>query len=117
MLVDLIFEKDETIRSHRYTIINKEQATIFAWIKITRADGTPGVLWMKATALYDAKGAFIAALSMVRDITDELGEELLRQADDPSAPKSIRARSPWLLTPQAESSRRQERALSAPRDP
>ncbi|MGA2917231.1 response regulator [Methanoregula sp.] len=81
MLVDLIFEKDETIRSHRYTIINKEQATIFAWIKITRADGTPGVLWMKATALYDAKGAFIAALSMVRDITNELGEELLRQAD------------------------------------
>ena len=81
MLVDLIFEKDETIRSNRYTIINKEQATIFAWIKITGSDGTPGVLWMKATALYDAKGAFIAALSRVRDITDELGPELLRQAD------------------------------------
>jgi Flp pilus assembly protein TadD len=81
MLVDLIFEKDETIRSHRYTIINKEQATLFAWIKITGSDGTPGVLWMKATALYDAKGAFIAALSTVRDITDELGQELLRQAD------------------------------------
>ena len=36
---------------------------------------------MKAAALYDAKGAFIAALSMVRDITDELGAELLRQAE------------------------------------
>jgi Flp pilus assembly protein TadD/DNA-binding response OmpR family regulator len=81
MLVDLIFEKDETIRSNRYTIINKELDTIFAWIKVAGSDGTPGLLWMKATALYDAKGAFIAALSMVRDVTDELGGELLRQAD------------------------------------
>jgi CheY-like chemotaxis protein len=84
MLADLIFEKDETIRSHRYTIINKEQATIFAWTKISRGDDSPGILWMKATALYDAKGTFIAALSMVRDITDEFGEELLRLADQGS---------------------------------
>lgn len=81
MLVDLIFENDETIRKHKYTIINKEQGTIFAWTKISRSDGSPGILWMKASALYDAKGAFIAALTIVRDITDELGEELLRQAD------------------------------------
>jgi DNA-binding response OmpR family regulator/Flp pilus assembly protein TadD len=81
MLADLIFEKDEAIRGHRYTIISREEHTIFAWIKITRSDGTPGILWMKAAALYDPKGAFIAALSMVRDITDELGVELLRQAE------------------------------------
>lgn len=81
MLADLIFEKDEVIRSSRYTIISRDQETIVAWTKIARKDGSPGVLWMKATALYDARGAFIAALCMVRDITDELGEELLRQAE------------------------------------
>jgi DNA-binding response OmpR family regulator/Flp pilus assembly protein TadD len=79
MLADLIFETDDIIRKHQYRIITKDQATIFAWIKNTRKDGSPGVLWMKAMAIYDAKGVFIAALSMVRDITDELGEELLRQ--------------------------------------
>jgi Flp pilus assembly protein TadD len=50
-----------------------------AWIKVAGKDGSERVLWMKATPLHDAKGTFIASITMVRDITGELGDELLRQ--------------------------------------
>ena len=35
---------------------------------------------MKASALHDGKGVFISTIGTVRDITDELGAELLRQS-------------------------------------
>jgi Flp pilus assembly protein TadD len=38
---------------------------------------------MKAMALHDAKGAFVASIGSVKDITDDLGVELLRQATLP----------------------------------
>jgi DNA-binding response OmpR family regulator len=62
MLTDLIFETDETIRKNRYTIISKEQGLILAWIKTSTQSGDDRVLWMKAMALKDAKGAFVAAI-------------------------------------------------------
>jgi hypothetical protein len=37
------------------------------------------VLLMKASALNDGKGVFISSIGSVRDITDELGAELLQQ--------------------------------------
>ncbi len=80
MLTELIFEKDETITKNRYTIINKEQGSIIAWIKCLNPDGSDRVLWMKAMALYDAKGAFVASIGSIKDISDDLGQELLRQA-------------------------------------
>ena len=80
MLTELVFEKDETIAKQKYTIISREQGTICAWTIARDKDGEEKVLWMKAAALHDAKGAFIAAIGSVRDITSELGQELLRQA-------------------------------------
>jgi Flp pilus assembly protein TadD/PAS domain-containing protein len=81
MLSDLIFESNETILRNKYTIIKKEQDSVFAWTRVTgRSDGEE-VLWMKATPLYDAKGAFVAIITHVKDITDELGVELLRQTE------------------------------------
>ena len=79
MLTDLIFEKDAIITKNRYTIIDREQGKILAWIKCFTPDGKDRVLWMKAQALHDAKGAFVAAIGSVKDITDDLGQELLRQ--------------------------------------
>jgi len=79
MLTDLIFEKDETITKNRYRIIDKEQGTILAWIKGLTNEGKDRVLLMKAMALHDAKGAFVAAIGSVKDITDDFGQELLRQ--------------------------------------
>ena len=85
MLTDLIFENDETITKNRYTIIDKEQGTILAWIKSVTNEGKVRVLWMKAMALHDAKGAFVAAIGSVKDITDDFGQELLRQTTPPTS--------------------------------
>jgi DNA-binding response OmpR family regulator len=80
MLTDLIFESESAISKSGYTIINKDQGTIFAWIKAPGSEGEDRVLWMKASALHDGKGVFISTVGAVRDITDELGEDLLRQS-------------------------------------
>jgi DNA-binding response OmpR family regulator/Flp pilus assembly protein TadD len=81
MLSDLIFESDDTIARNRYTLIKKEQDSVFAWTRITGKGDGENIIWMKATPLYDAKGAFIAIVTQVKDITDELGDELLRQVE------------------------------------
>jgi PAS domain S-box-containing protein len=81
VLADLIFEKDETIERNGFRIINKDQGLLSAWTKVAGDEGEQKVVWMKAMALYDAKGTFIAVITMVRDITGELGEELLRQTE------------------------------------
>lgn len=79
MLTELVFEKEDAITRNKYRIINREEGTICAWT-VARADGgDERVIWMKAAALHDAKGAFIAAIGAVRDITGEIGPELLRQ--------------------------------------
>jgi DNA-binding response OmpR family regulator len=79
LLTNLIFESDETIIKNRYRIIDKEPGTIVAWIKGVTREGNDRVLWMKAMALHDAKGAFVAVIGSVKDITEGLGQELLRQ--------------------------------------
>jgi len=79
MLTDLIFENDETITKNRYTIINKEQGKILAWIKGIAKVGKDRILWMKAMALHDGKGVFVASIGSVKDITDDFEREPLRQ--------------------------------------
>jgi PAS domain S-box-containing protein len=79
MLSDLIFQDDATIGQNNYTIIEKDKGTITAWIKAVDPKGSQKVLWMKSTALYDSKGMFVGVLGKVKDITDELGQELLAQ--------------------------------------
>ena len=79
MLTDLVFEKDEAIGNTRYRITGRDDTTICAWIASRGADGSEKVLWMKAAALHDAKGAFIGAIGSVRDITGDIGQDLLRQ--------------------------------------
>jgi len=79
MLIDLIFHDEKTIRQRNYSIVAKDQGTLTGWIKVTGTDGKDRVWWMKAMALYDGKGIFIGAIGAVRDITDQLGTELLKQ--------------------------------------
>ncbi len=81
VLADLIFEKDEAIERNGFRIINRDQGMLSAWTKVAGKGGDPRVIWMKAMPLYDARGTFIAAITMVRDITGELGGDLLRQTE------------------------------------
>ena len=89
MLSDLIFQDDATIAQNNYTIIEKDKGTITAWTKSVNAQGSQKVLWMKSTALHDSKGMFIGVMGKVRDITDELGPELIAQQ-----PQTIPASTP-----------------------
>ncbi|PKL65115.1 MAG: hypothetical protein CVV32_06100 [Methanomicrobiales archaeon HGW-Methanomicrobiales-3] len=79
MLTELVFEDEGAITRHKYTIVSRDEGTVCAWT-VARADGgDERVIWMKAAALHDAKGAFVGAIGAVRDITGEIGPELLRQ--------------------------------------
>ena len=82
MLSDLIFQDDATIMENNYTIIEKEKGTITAWIKAIPEEGRQAILWMKSTALYDSKGMFIGVMGKVRDITEEMGPELLNKPEN-----------------------------------
>ena len=79
MLSDIIFQDDATIAQNNYTIIEKDKGLVTAWTKTVDAQGSQKVLWMKSSALYDSKGMFIGVMGKVKDITDELGPELLAQ--------------------------------------
>lgn len=95
MLSDLIFQEDATIMENNYTIIEKEKGTITAWIKAIPEEGRQVVLWMKSTALYDSKGMFIGVMGKIRDITEEMGPELLNKVgrvktgSEPSEPVPV----------------------------
>ena len=95
MLSDLIFQDDATLLENHYTIIEKEKGTITAWTKATPEEGRQTVLWMKSTALYDSKGIFIGVMGRVRDVTEEMGAELL------TIPKQVAGSSGTPLSPKA----------------
>ena len=72
MLSDLVFEDETSIRKSGYTIVKKMKGSAIAWTKA----GDGRVLWMKAEALYDTSDLLIGVISSVRDVTDELGNDL-----------------------------------------
>jgi len=79
MLSDLIFQDEAALLENNYSIIEKEKGTVTAWVKAIPEEGRQTVLWMKSTALYDSKGVFIGVMGKVRDITEEMGAELLHK--------------------------------------
>jgi tetratricopeptide (TPR) repeat protein len=97
MLSDLIFQDDAIIMQNNYSIIEKDKGTITAWTKSVTADGSQNVLWMKSTALYDSRGMFIGVMGKVKDVTDELGPELLAQTSQVT-PAQTQAAPPTTAT-------------------
>ncbi|MDD1687087.1 response regulator [Methanoregula sp.] len=76
VLGDLIFEPDETIVKNGYTIITRDKDTVLAWTFTRGNNGNKKAFWMKAKHLHDTKGAFIAVITMIRDITVEKSREI-----------------------------------------
>lgn len=101
MLSDLIFQDDAAVLEHKYSIIEREKGTITAWIKATPEEGRQTVLWMQSTALYDSKGVFIGIMGKVRDVTEEMGSELLnkpvRVAHEPKPSESTGVSKPGMF--------------------
>ena len=91
----LIFQNDATLLENHYTIIKRERCQSPAWTKATPEEGRQTVLWMKSTALYDSKGIFIGVMGRIRDVTEEMGAELLtipkQTAESSGAPLSSKS--------------------------
>ncbi|MGA2912500.1 MAG: PAS domain S-box protein [Methanoregula sp.] len=70
ILIDLIFESDETITRQYYGIIHKKGALLIAETDLPRLKGRRAVLWGKASPLYDVRGTIIGAIESIRDVTE-----------------------------------------------
>ena len=92
MLVDMIFTPDEEIRKSRYMIVNREKnGPIVAVTRAKKADGTEWTLWMKAMPLFDNHGEFIAAASIVRDVTSTFKDVSIEESEPVPLPNGASA--------------------------
>jgi len=70
MLIDLVFSSDSVIGKSGYMVVTREKnGPVIAVTRAKKADGTEWTLWMKAMPIFDNRGEFIAAVSIVRDVT------------------------------------------------
>jgi CheY-like chemotaxis protein len=87
MLVDMVFTLDEEIRKSRYMIISREKnGPVVAVTRAKKVDGTEWTLWMKAIPLFDNRGEFIAAASIVRDVTSTFKDVSIEEAEPVEVP-------------------------------
>jgi CheY-like chemotaxis protein len=87
MLVDMVFTLDEEIRKSRYMIISREKnGPVVAVTRAKKVDGTEWTLWMKAMPLFDNHGEFIAAASIVRDVTSTFKDVSIEEAEPVGVP-------------------------------
>ena len=70
ILIDLIFESEDTIARQYYGIIHKKGALLIAETDLPLLKGRRAVLWGKASPLYDVKGTIIGAIESIRDVTE-----------------------------------------------
>jgi len=70
ILIDLIFESDDTISRQYSGIIHKNGKLLIAETEIPRLKGRRAVLWGKASPLYDVSGTIIGAIESIRDVTE-----------------------------------------------
>jgi PAS domain S-box-containing protein len=69
ILIDLIFEPDETI-ARNYAHILREKDSLIADTTLPRPRGRPLTLLGKASPLYDRQGNIVGAIESIRDITE-----------------------------------------------
>ncbi|MDD1699758.1 MAG: PAS domain S-box protein [Methanoregula sp.] len=69
VLIDMIFDSEDTIARQYYGIIHKKGALLIAETDLPRLKGRRAVLWGIASPLYDDKGTIIGAIESIRDVT------------------------------------------------
>jgi tetratricopeptide (TPR) repeat protein len=94
LLSDLIFQDDALLLENHYSVIEKNKQSITAWTKATPEEGHQILLWMKSSALYDSKGMFIGVMGKIRDITEEMGAELLHKPVRPHSSEELSVPNP-----------------------
>jgi len=88
MLINMVFDTDEQIQKAGYLLVSRiKHGPVIAVTKGTKPDGKAWTLWMKAMALYDVRGHFIASVGTVRDITSTVKDlpitEVVTPAEKP----------------------------------
>jgi PAS domain S-box-containing protein len=71
VLIDLIFESDDTIAQQYYGIIHKKGELLIAETDLVHLKGRRVVVWGKASPLYDVTGKVIGAVESIRDVTEQ----------------------------------------------
>jgi len=69
ILIDLIFESEDTIARQYYGILHQKGALLIAETDLPQLKGKRAVLWGKASPLYDVTGTIIGAIESIRDVT------------------------------------------------
>lgn len=70
MLVNLVFDSDDEIKHQKYMLISRvAKGPVVAVTRGVKKSGGEWTLWMKAQAVYDSQGQFIASIGVVRDVT------------------------------------------------
>jgi CheY-like chemotaxis protein/tetratricopeptide (TPR) repeat protein len=92
MLINLVFEPDEVIKHHKYQIISRvAKGPVIAVTEGIKKDGSEWTLWSKAMPVFDTQGNFIAAVGIVRDVTDAFKDVIIEnqpQAAEGDAPEA-----------------------------
>jgi PAS domain S-box-containing protein len=82
ILIDLIFEPDNTIQKS-YAHIIHEKGTLIAETSLPRPKGRAVVLMGQASPLYNGEGELVGAIESIRDITElKTAEEELRKSEE-----------------------------------
>jgi PAS domain S-box-containing protein len=82
VLIDLIFESDDTIARQYYGIIHKKGTLLIAETALPHLKGRRAVLWGKASPLYDVTGRIIGAIESIRDVTErQTMEDAIRERE------------------------------------
>jgi PAS domain S-box-containing protein len=68
-LLDLITETDDNLSRHGYSSIIRSHRTVKAEVTVQNIHGTPSVLRLTASPLYDEKGQMGGVIESVQDIT------------------------------------------------
>jgi PAS domain S-box-containing protein len=83
ILIDLIFESEDTIAKKYHKIVQKEGVSLIAETTFTNPKGTQSVLWVKSSPLYDNKGKIVGTIESIRDITErKQAEDALHKSEE-----------------------------------
>jgi PAS domain S-box-containing protein len=83
ILIDLIFESEDTIALRYRGIIHKKGTLLIGETDLPQLKGRRAVLWGKASPLYDSTGKVIGAIETIRDITQrKLVENALQEREE-----------------------------------
>jgi two-component system, sporulation sensor kinase E len=82
MLIDLVLKSNKEAEKS-YLLFEKNEDSIIAEAAIIRPSGDEGIIWGKATPIYDHNGKRIGSIESIRDITTrKRAEEALKDSEE-----------------------------------